>query len=170
MESEFQGYSGTAFSPAGDKGRFSLPPAFRKEVRAASGDNRLLCIDKHDRWNCLIGFGTSRRAELKSNLKREKKLAEKRGHDFDYDERSSELFGFETIPFDDSGRFVMPSHLGELANITGGLFFRGADDFFTMWDPEELYKMGPSWRAAQASCKNMVEQAQAKLAGKGGAK
>ena len=140
--------------------------AFRKEVRAASEDNRLLCIDKHDRWNCLVGFGTTRRIELKRKLEREQDRADDRGNDFDYDERASELFGFETIPFDDSGRFVMPSHLTGLANIKTGLFFRGAEDFFTMWEPEELFKMGPKWQSAQAACRAMLEQAQAKGKGK----
>ena len=36
--SAFGGYSGQAWSPAGDKGRFVLPPAFRKAVKESSGD------------------------------------------------------------------------------------------------------------------------------------
>ena len=57
--SAFGGYSGQAFSPAGDKGRFVLPPAFRKAVKDSSG-SRVLCLAAHDRFACLVGFGLSR--------------------------------------------------------------------------------------------------------------
>lgn len=155
-------YSGQAYSPAGDKGRFVLPPRFRKAVKEASGDNRILCIDKHPKWKCLVGFGLSREEELHDQLEREYESADRHGRDFDYDERMSQLFGFEQVPFDDSGRFVMPTFLLGLADISDGLFFRGGGRFFTIWNPEQLYKMGPEWEAAQAACRVLVDEAGSK--------
>ena len=162
----FTGYSGQAFSPAGDKGRFSLPPAFRKAVKEASEGNRTLCIDKHPRWKCLVGFGTNRQEDLQAQLEREFDSADRHGREFDYDERSSQLFGYEQVPFDDSGRFVMPAFLADLADVQDGLFFRGAGRFFTIWNPDQLFKMGPEWEAAQAACRSLMEQAAAKGKGK----
>ena len=103
----FGGYSGQAYSPAGDKGRFVLPPLFRKAVKDSS-DGRVLCLSKHASWNCLVGFGLSRKPELEAQLDREEELAVRLGREFDRDTRSSQLFGFQELPFDDSGRFVMP--------------------------------------------------------------
>jgi MraZ protein len=149
----FGGYSGQAYSPAGDKGRFVLPAAFRKAVRESSGDNRILCLAAHDRFDCLIGFGLSRVAQLHAQLDREEERAIRLGlHDFDRDVRAQQLFGFEQLPFDDSGRFVMPEHLRDLGKIGDGLYFQGAGDFFFIWNPDELARMGPEWKGAQAAC------------------
>ena len=155
-------YSGQAYSPAGEKGRFALPPLFRKAVKDASDGSRVLCLDKHPRWNCLIGFGLNRMAELQDQLDREYDIALNAGRDFDYDAKSNELFGFEQIPFDDSGRFVMPSFLARVGNVEDGLFFRGAGRFFTIWNPVELYAMGQEMDPAKVACETLVAEYEAK--------
>lgn len=154
----FGGYSGQAWSPAGDKGRYVLPPLFRKAVRESS-DGRVLCLAKHDRWNCLTGFGLSRKLELEDQLDREEDRALARGVDFDREVRSSQLNGFVELPFDDSGRFVMPEYLRDLGNIDDGLFFQGGGRFFTLWNPAELMRMGDEWAAAKAACAALVAEA-----------
>lgn len=167
----FGGYSGQAFSPAGDKGRFVLPPLLRKAVRDSSA-GRVLCLAKHDRWNCLIGFGLSRKDELEAQLDREEDRAIKLEKDFDRDLRAMQLFGFVEVPFDDSGRFVMPEHLRSLGCVGDGLYFHGGGRFFTIWNPDELAQMGSEWESAQAACVNLMEESRAKHAGKakGGAR
>ncbi|PZO71622.1 MAG: division/cell wall cluster transcriptional repressor MraZ [Pelagerythrobacter marensis] len=150
-------YNGQAFSPVGDKGRFVLPPAFRKAVRDSS-DGRILCLAKHDRWPCLVGFGLSRLPELEQQLDREERLAIELGRDFDRDARSLALYGFEQVPFDESGRFVMPDYLAKLGRIADGLYFQGAGRFFTIWNPAELAKMGDGWESAQAACASLAQE------------
>lgn len=165
----FAGYSGQAYSPAGDKGRFVLPPSFRKAVKESS-QGRILCLDKHDRWNCLVGFGLSRNDELEAQLDREEERALRLGRDFDRDLRAVQLFGFTQVPFDESGRFIMPEHLRTLGRVGDGLYFQGAGRFFTIWNPAELARMGEEWEAAQAACANLVAEAQAKARQKGARK
>ncbi len=157
----FAGYSGQAYSPAGDKGRFVLPPLFRKAVKEASG-SRILCLSKHERWNCLTGFGLSRKDELEAQLEREEERATRRDQDFDYDLRASQLFNFVEVPFDESGRFVMPEYIRGLGKIDDGLYFQGAGRFFTIWNPAELSQMGDQWESAQAACASLVAEAAAK--------
>lgn len=159
----FGGYSGQGFSLRGDKGRFVLPPAFRKAVTESS-DDRILCIAKHDRWECLMGFGLSRRQEFPAQLDREEELAVRRGEDFDRDTRASQLNGFLQLPFDASGRFVMPEYLVGLGRLTDGVFFQGGGSFFTLWSPEELYKMAGGWEGAQAACRAMEAEAKGRKA------
>lgn len=161
MEQGFTGYSGQAFSPAGDKGRFVLPPLFRKAVKESSG-SRILCLTKHSKWTCLVGFGLSRKAEFEQQLDREEEMAFKFGRDFDRETRALQLNGFDEMPFDDSGRFVMPAYLRELGKVENGLFFIGGGRFFTLWSPEELYRMDDDWAAAKAACKALVTEAEAK--------
>ena len=144
----FGGFSGQAFSPLGEKGRFVLPPLFRNAVKASS-EGKTLCLDKHGRFKCLVGFGLSRMGELEQQLDREE---DRGGPDFDRDTRAQQLFGFTQVPFDDSGRFVLPDHLRLLAGIEDALFFQGGGRSFTIWNPAELMKMDDAWAAAKAAC------------------
>ena len=161
--SAFGGYSGQAYSPAGDKGRFVLPPAFRKAVKESSGGSKILCLAKHERWNCLTGFGLSRKEELEHQLDREEERALRLGRDdFDRDLRAMQLFGFAEVPFDDSGRFIMPDHLRTLGKVDDGLYFHGGGRFFTIWNPAQLTEMGEQWESAQVACANLVADAEAK--------
>ncbi len=158
--SAFGGYSGQAFSPSGDKGRFVLPPAFRKAVKESSGGNRILCLAAHDRFDCLIGFGLSRKDMLNQQLEREEERAIRLGlADFDRDVRAQQLFGFEQLPYDDSGRFVMPEHLRDLGKVGDGLYFQGAGEFFFVWNPEQLARMDAAWKGAQAACAKLIAAA-----------
>jgi MraZ protein len=146
-------YSGQDFSLRGEKGRYVLPSSFRNQVRDSS-DGKILCLTKHDRWNCLVGFGLSREGELAAQLLREEDNAIKRGLDFDFEKRSTQLHGFARIPFDDSGRFIMPDHLITLGNLQDALYFQGGGSFFTVWNPQEIYTMGDGWEVAQAACRS----------------
>ncbi len=157
----FGGYSGQAFSPVGDKSRFVLPPMFRKAVKESS-DGRILCLTKHDRWNCLVGFGLSRKLDFDKQLDREEEMAFKFQREFDRETRSSQLNGFTEVSFDDSGRFNMPDYLRDLASIQDGVYFQGGGPFFTMWNPVELQRMGDDWAAAKAACMALVTEAATK--------
>ena len=162
-------YSGHGFSLRGEKSRFVLPPAFRKMVTESSGD-RVLCLAKHERWNCLTGFGLSRREEFADQIDREEERALRREEDFDRDLRAMQLYGFAELPFDASGRFVMPDYLADLGRLEHGVFFNGAGSFFTIWNPEELYRQSAGWEAAQATCRKLEAETLAKAEGKGARK
>ncbi len=152
-------YSGQGYSPRGEKNRFVLPPQFRRVVRDSSGGARVLCLAKHDRWDCLTGFGLSRAGDLESQIDREEALAATRGEAFDRELRAVQLYGFAEVPFDDSGRFIMPDYLIGLARLEDGLFFQGAGGVFTIWSPAELAKQGEGWAAAKGACLALVAEA-----------
>ena len=95
-------------------------------VVASSGGERALCLVKHDRWTCLIGFGRSRVDTFDAYLDREEEKAIRTGRDFDRDARSMLLYGYEEIPFDPSGRFVLNDDLSDMGNIGDAIFFHGA--------------------------------------------
>ena len=51
---------------------------------------------------------------------------------------------------------------GQRQLADAGLFFQGGGRFFTLWNPEELMKMGDDWAAAKAACEALVGDAKAK--------
>ena len=157
-------YSGQDFSPRGEKGRYVLPPEFRKPVIESSG-SKILCLAKHERWKCLTAFGLSRENELNAQLLHEEERAIRLGREFDVDLRRIQLFGFKKISFDDSGRFIVPEHLAGIAGLTGDVFLQGAGSFFTLWHPDELYRMGEGWESAQAACRALAAEAGKKRKG-----
>ena len=156
-------YSGQGFSLLGDKGRFVLPPDFRKAVRDSGDGERVLCLAKHPRWKCLTGFGLSRVAQFEDELDREERSALDRGLDFDRDLRANQLYGFARVPFDESGRFVLPERYFKLGAVADRLYFQGGGASFTMWSPDQLAQLGAGWEDAQEACADLETQA---LAGK----
>lgn len=157
-------YSGQGFSLLGEKGRFVLPPDFRKAVRDSGQGERVLCLGKHPRWKCLTGFGLGRVEEFEAQLDREEEIALERGAEFDRDDRSRQLYGFAKVPFDDSGRFVLPERFFKLGGLEDAVFFQGGGKMFTIWNPAELAKMGAGWEDAIEACADLQAQA---LGGKG---
>jgi MraZ protein len=151
-------FNGQGFSLLGEKGRFVLPPDFRKSVRDSGLGERVLCLAKHPRWKCLIAFGLGRVSEFEAELDREERIALDRGHDFDRDLRSAQLYGFARVPFDDSGRFVLPDRFFKLGGLADAAFFQGGGKQFTIWNPAELAAMGPGWEDAQAACEELAAQ------------
>ena len=152
-------YSGQGFSLLGEKGRFVLPPDFRKAVRDSGLGERVLCLAKHPRWKCLIGFGLGRVNEFEAELDREERIALERGVDYDRELRANQLYGFARVPFDDSGRFVLPERYFKLGGLDSAAFFQGGGKSFTIWNPEELAKMGAGWEDAQEACAELAAQA-----------
>jgi MraZ protein len=146
-------FKGQGFSLKGDKNRFVLPAAFRQSMRDASYGAKTVCLTKHDRFTCLTAFGQARVDEFQSKLERQQDV---HGKDFDWDMMAQQLYGCDEVPFDDSGRFVIPEHLLRIAKVTDQLYFRSAGDFILMWAPDELAKAGEGWESAQAACADFV--------------
>jgi MraZ protein len=158
-------FYGVGYSSRGEKGRFVLPPTFRKLVKEASNGSRILCLNKHERWPCLTGFGTSRRDFIPDQVDKEETAALARGIEFDRDLRFGQLSGFLDVPFDESGRFVFPDYLAALAGLETDAFFNGNGPFFTIWSPAALARMeGAGWDVMQAACAALAGEARGKRA------
>lgn len=156
-------FVGQGFSPRGEKGRYVLPADFRADIFAASGNTRVLCLDKHPRLPCLVGFGLSRKAEFAAEIDREEEKHLRLGKDFDRDMAEGQVYGFHSASYDESGRFILPNHLAELGEVEDGLYFQGGGRQITIWNPNILAQQGPGWAAAQAGCRaKMAEAAKGK--------
>ncbi len=139
-----------------------MPPKLRNPLADQSGE-RTLCIGPHPKWNCLIGFGVDRKAEFERVLDREEEKAIRLGQDFDRDERMMTLWDFEEVPFDASGRFVMPSTASEVGEIESAIYFQGMGDYFAIWVPDVLYAQeGKAFASPKAKCRAEQAAAEAK--------
>ncbi len=151
-------YRGQGFSLHRGKNRFVLPAPIRKTIKESSS-KLVVCLAKHNRWNCLTGFGLSRIEELEDEIDRDERSALSAGLQFDRELRSVQLYAFSEVPFDESGRFVMPNHLAAAANLDGELFFHGIGKTFLIWNPAELARMGEGWEGIQAACDDEAARA-----------
>ncbi len=151
-------YSGQNLSPKGDKERFVLPAPFRKAVTESSAGKNLLYVSKHPVWDCLVGYGESRRDGLMAEIDRDHEMATRAGQPFDRDMRYFQLFDCAEVGFDNSGRFVIPAHLKALVGIGEHIFLQGSGPFFTMWAPDVVEKLeGPQWASAKAACASLMK-------------
>ena len=155
-------YNGKGFALRGEKNRLAMPASLRKDVVQSSGGEKTLCVAKHAKWNCLIGFGLSRIDTFDDVLDSEQERATRLGKDFDRDAMSMSLYGYEELPFDTSGRFVLTDDVAEMGKIGDEVFFHGAGEFFTMWNPDELEQMGEALDGAKISCRRWRSDARKK--------
>lgn len=160
-------YRGQGFSLRRDKNRFVLPNLFRGTVKASSGDKPILCLAKHESWNCLVGYGLSRTHEFEDIIEQERQFAMQAGVPFDRDMKAMTLYNYHEIPFDGSGRFVLPEDLAILAEVEDQLYFQGAGQYFFVFAPAALAAMTePQFKGAQVSCASLAKAELKKAAGK----
>ncbi|MCB2048715.1 MAG: hypothetical protein KDE32_10875 [Novosphingobium sp.] len=153
-----------------DKNRFVLPTGFRKALLEANareeGNKTFMFLDVHPDWDCLIGFGRDYKDTLAADARRDADMAAQAGRDFNRQKGVIDVSGYERVPYDNGGRFVVPEMLGPLVGIDERIYFRGGTDFFLMWSPEALYAMDSSWKRDIDLCRRMEAQADAKGARK----
>ena len=49
-----------------------------------------------------------------------------------------------------------------LTNVENGLYFHGAGEFMTVWNPADLAAMGDDWVQAKITCDGLIKAAEAK--------
>ena len=159
-------YRGQGFSLRRDKNRFVLPNLFRATVRESS-QAPILCLAKHESWNCLVGYGLSRTYEFENIINEEREFAMRAGLPFDRDMKAMTLYNYHEVPFDGSGRFVLPEDLAVLADVDDQLYFQGAGQYFFVFAPAALAAMTePQFKGAQVACVSLAKAELKKAASK----
>ena len=163
MEQRRVRYNGEGFSLRGEKGRFILPPDFRKTLKESGNGEKVLCLQLHPAIPCVTGFGLSREFDFDDQLDKEEEAALRLNKEFDRQNRSTQLFAFTKVPFDESGRFIMPERFIGYGKIADRLFFITAGPEFLMFSPDELMKLpDDKWRHAKLACEDLAAQAAAR--------
>lgn len=131
-------FTGHALNAIDAKGRVAIPSGLRQAVEA-NGDGRNLIIAKHETDPCLIGYDRGWSELLHARLSRSEDRAADSGRNYDRHNANRRAFGLvEDVPFDASGRFILPPMLRDRAQLTDLALFLGAGDTFEVWNPRVL--------------------------------
>jgi MraZ protein len=132
-------YQGYGRSGIDAKGRLTIPATFRSTIDANSKEPSVT-IALHEKSKCLIAYDQAWAHLLREELREDERAARASGENFDRDNRKRRAFGpVEKIPFDESGRCIIPAFHTQKANLTDLAFFYANGDTIEIWDPETLY-------------------------------
>lgn len=138
-------YSGYALQQVDDKGRVAIPAALRNTLIARNGpaadpkEAAIVHLAMHESDPCLVGYDNGYAERQVEALN-----ARARAHAGDSGAPNSLILRdssmVDTVPFDASGRFILPPFPRTELNIklNGYAFFIGLGDSFEIWAPEEV--------------------------------
>lgn len=129
-------FQGSALNAVDAKGRVSVP-AFLRQVIERRGDARTIVLAKHDNFPALSAYDPAYAALKHAKLER---LLEKQETDpaaeLDYARRTMMAFGAtEEVPYDSSGRIVLPPMMRRKGGIEDLALFIGVGETFQLWNP-----------------------------------
>ncbi|HET9811367.1 MAG TPA: division/cell wall cluster transcriptional repressor MraZ [Sphingomicrobium sp.] len=132
-------FQGSALNAVDAKGRVSVP-AFLRSVIERRGDARTITLAKHESFPALSAYDPAYAALKHSKIER---LFEKQEGDadaaLDYQQRNLLAFAAtEEIPYDSSGRIVLPPMMRNKGRIDDLALFLGAGETFQIWNPKLL--------------------------------
>ena len=132
-------FQGSALNAVDAKGRVSVP-AFLRSVIERRGDARTIVLAKHEAFPCLSAYDPGYAALKHSKLER---LLEKEETNPDsaleYQQRNLMAFAAtEEVPYDSSGRILMPPMMRRKGEVTDLALFLGTGETFQIWNPQRL--------------------------------
>lgn len=115
------------------KGRLSVPSFIRQKIELRS-DAKLLVLSPHDKLKCITGYDNNHSAELQERA--EKRLGDSPDWLAELEMQAS-LFGSALdVPYDTSGRIILPRSLKNHAEIADTALFIGMMGEFHIWNPD----------------------------------
>jgi len=132
-------FRGHALQGIDAKGRVGIPAPLRATIERNSAGQKLLLLGVNESDGCLTGADTNQSDAAFARIEREQERALE--HDRAPRLVASPLVTFgitEEIPFDASGRFILPSFFRDEAGLAEWAFFIGKGDHFEIWNPQRL--------------------------------
>lgn len=132
-------FQGSALNAVDAKGRVSVP-AFLRSVIERRGDARTIVLAKHESFPALSAYDPAYAALKHSKIER---LFEKQEGDseaaLEYQQRNLMAFAAtEEVPYDSSGRIVLPPMMRRKGQVEDLALFLGAGETFQIWNPQLL--------------------------------
>ena len=134
-------FQGSALNAVDAKGRVSVP-AFLRSVIERRGDAKTIVLAKHESFPCLSAYDPAYAALKHTKLER---LLEKEETNPDaqleYQQRNLMAFAAtEEVPYDSSGRIVLPPMMRRKGQIEDLALFLGTGETFQIWNPTLFLK------------------------------
>ncbi len=129
-------FQGSALNAVDAKGRVSIP-AFLRSVVERRGDSKTIVLAKHESFPCLSAYDPAyaalKHAKLERLLEKEETSPDA---ELEYQQRNLMAFAAtEEVPYDPSGRIVMPPMMRRKGQIEELALFLGAGETFQIWNP-----------------------------------
>ena len=129
-------FQGSAVNAVDAKGRVSVP-VFLRGVIERRGDARTIVIAKHALFDCLDAYDPAYAALKHQKMERRAEKTETAdGSDLAYMAANLMAFGAtEEVPYDKSGRIVLPPMMRSKGGIEDLALFIGVGETFQIWNP-----------------------------------
>ena len=130
-------FNGSALNAVDVKGRLSIP-AFIRGVVERRSDAKAVVLGAHEVDPCLTAYDRGYARILHSENERRRLLEETKGDigDNNHFRRARRTFGLtEDVPYDPSGRIIMPPMMRRKGRIEDLALFVGVGGTFEIWNP-----------------------------------
>jgi transcriptional regulator MraZ len=136
-------FRGKALNAVDAKGRLSVP-AFVRAVIERRSDERVVVIGTHEALPCLTAYSPAFGEALVGEMERLKLADETRGGDrASHFARAHRLFTMaDDVPYDPSGRIILPSFTRDKARIKDLALFAGVGPNVEIWNPHVALEEG----------------------------
>ena len=127
---------GSALNAVDAKGRLSVP-AFVRSVAERRSDAKAIVIGAHEIAPCLTAYGRGYARALYSEMERRRLVEEEKGAAAEeHYARARRAFGMtEDVPYDTSGRIVLPPMMRRKGGIEDLALFVGVGGTVEIWNP-----------------------------------
>ncbi len=136
-------FNGSALNAVDAKGRLSIP-AFIRGVIERRSDAKAVVIGMHDVSPCLNAYdrGYARHLHLENERRRLREEGEGGSPEAAY-ARARRTFGItEDVPYDTSGRIILPPMMRRKGKIEDLALFVGVGGTFEIWNPYAALESG----------------------------
>lgn len=155
-------YKGKGLGLVDEKGRVAIPVALRNALaqnapRADGKDGGTVIIAPHPEFRCLIAYDPAYSDERDAEVERLEAEAFARTGKRDYS-IAARANATEELPFDGSGRFVLPAFERRYARIENAAFFNGDSRVITIWSPKVLLSIDDFDPFVKEACEYWCEK------------
>jgi MraZ protein len=136
-------FQGSALNAVDAKGRLSVP-AFVRSVIERRSDARAIVIGAHEVSPCLTAYGRNYARNLYQEMERRRLAEEEKGAGVEeHYARARRLFGMtEDVPYDSSGRIILPPMMRRKGRIEDLALFVGVGGIVEIWNPRIALEEG----------------------------
>jgi MraZ protein len=128
-------FNGSALNAVDAKGRLSIP-AFIRTIVERRSEAKAVIIGMHDADPCLAAYDRGYGRYLQQEIERRRLAEEAAGGQFNAHAARRRAFGIvEDVPYDPSGRIILPQMLRKKGQIEDLALFVGAGGTFEIWNP-----------------------------------
>lgn len=132
-------FRGFGLSAIDGKGRVAIPAKLRATLEINSGNERVIALSRSRTSPCLTGYDLPYSDLLPEVLAREMAEREPDAPKMSRENLNRMAFGVvEDVPYDASGRLVIPPFMRKLGQLEDLAFFHGSGDIIEIWNPQVL--------------------------------